>query len=189
MWKVALGIAVLLQAGATRAAEEESKDSPAEPADEDRTISDDLPTEAPPATMPAPAAVAVRAPTSSAFATVKFRNDVDKKLRLVEAEFTMDGEKLPVVLNNAEPGKSYVIVSGAVKPGPHVVTARLTYQGDRRVFSYMKGYKLNVRSDQVLTTPPDRTVSFTVVGREAKGMTVPLDKRVVINVEDGATQK
>jgi hypothetical protein len=93
------------------------------------------------------------------------------------------------VLSSPEPGKSYVIVSGAVKPGPHVMSTRLTYQGDRRVFSYMNGYKLNVRSDQVLTTPVNRTVSFTVVGSETRGMTVPLEKRVVITVEDGAGQK
>ena len=137
----------------------------------------------------APAAVAAVAPAPTAFATVSFRNDVGKKLRLIDAHFTMDGEQLPVVLTSAEPGKSYVIVSGAMKPGPHVVTARLTYQGDRGIFSYMKGYKLNVRSNQVLTTPADRTASFTVVGAENQGMTVPIDKRVVVTVENGASRK
>ena len=122
---------------------------------------------------------------SSRFVCVRGAPTVEK-LKLVEAQFTMDGERLPVVLTSAEPGKRYVIVSGAVKPGPHVVSARLTYRGDRGVFSYMKGYKLNVRSEQVLTTPAGRTVAFTIVGSEAKGMTVPLEKRVVITVEDGA---
>jgi len=129
------------------------------------------------------------APAPGAFATVSFRNDVGKKLRLVEARFTMDGEKLPVVLTSAEPGKSYVIVSGAVKAGPHVVSAQLTYRGDRGVFTYMKGYKLNVRSEQVLTAPADRTVNFTVVGRENRGLTVPLDRRVVVTVEDGGRRQ
>ena len=137
----------------------------------------------------APAAVAAVAPAPAGFATVSFRNDVGKKLRLVEAHFAMDGETLPVVLTSAEPGKSYVIVSGAVKPGPHVVTARLTYQGDRGIFSYMKGYKLNVRSNQVLTAPADRPANFTVVGSEHKGMTVPIEKRVVVTVENGASRK
>jgi hypothetical protein len=117
---------------------------------------------------------------------VSFRNDVGKKLKLVEAEFAMDGEKLPVVLTSAEPGKSYVIVSGAMKPGQHVVSARLTYRGDRGVFSYMKGYKLNVRSVQVLNAPADRAASFTLVGSETKGLTAPLDKRLVISIEDAA---
>ena len=133
-----------------------------------------------------PAAVAASVPSPTAVATLSFRNDVGKKLRLVEARFTMDGADLPTVLTGAEPGKSYVVFGGAVKPGPHIVTARLTYQGERSVFSYMKGYKLNVRSEQVLTTPENRAVSFTVVGAEHKGMTVPLEQRLVVKVEESA---
>jgi hypothetical protein len=185
MWKVALGIAVLLQAGTTRADEKESApsavhvDCPSGSADEDCTA-DEVPV------PEAPSTPAVAAPAPTAFATVSFRNDVGKKLKLVEAEFAMDGEKLPVVLTSAEPGKSYVIVSGAMKPGQHVVSARLTYRGDRGVFSYMKGYKLNVRSVQVLNAPADRAASFTLVGSETKGLTAPLDKRLVISIEDAA---
>jgi hypothetical protein len=202
MWRVALGVTVLLlQAGVTRAdgeASEASDDStahvdcPSESAGADCTADEAVAPQAPSVAPAAPAGVAAVAPVApapTAFATVSFRNDVGKKLRLVEAQFTMDGEKLPVVLTSAEPGKSYVIVSGAVKPGPHVVSARLTYRGDRGVFTYMKGYKLNVRSEQVLTAPADRRVNFTVVGSEHKGITVPLEKRVVVTVENGASGK
>jgi hypothetical protein len=195
---MALGIAMLLQAGVTRAGEGEGQaadesaarvECPPESAGDDCAAGEAVVPEAPPVAPAAPAAVAAVAPMPTAFATVSFRNDVGKKLRLVEAQFTMDGEKLPVVLTSAEPGKSYVIVSGAMKPGPHVVSARLTYRGDRGVFSYMKGYKLNVKSEQVLTAPADRTVSFTVVGRENSGVTVPLERRVIVTVEDGARAK
>jgi hypothetical protein len=147
------------------------------------------PPAAPAAAAPAATAVSVPAPAPNAFATVSFRNDVGTKLRLVEAHFTMDGQPLPA-LTRVEPGRNYVIVSGAVTPGPHVVTARLTYRGDNAVFSYMNGYQLNVRSDQVLTAPANRPVNFTVVGKENKGMTVSLDKRVVVTVvDDGAGRK
>ena len=201
MWKVALGIAVFLQAGATRAddktrADEKTNDEsavhvecPGESPDENCTSDEAVVPEASPVAPAAPAAVAAVAPAPTAFATVSFRNDVGKKLRLVEAHFAMDGETLPVVLTSAEPGKTYAIVSGAVRPGPHVVTARLIYQGDRGIFSYMKGYKLNVRSNQVLTAPADRPANFTVVGSEHKGMTVPIEKRVVVTVENGASRK
>jgi hypothetical protein len=201
MWRVALGIAVLLQAAATRAGEDEGSaadesavhvDCPADSAGDD-CVADEtvvpVSPESPPVAPAAPTAVTAVAPAPGAFATVSFRNDVGKKLRLVEAHFTMDGQTLPVVLTSAEPGKSYVIVSGAVKPGAHVVSAKLTYRGDRGVFSYMKGYKLNVRSEQVLTAPADRPVNFTVVGRENKGLTVPLERRVVVTVEDGGGRK
>ena len=132
-----------------------------------------------------PAAVAaVPPPTTDAFATIGFRNDVGKKLRLVEARFIVDGGDAHTVVG-PEPGKSYVIFSGATKPGPHTVTTRLVYQGDRRVFSYMNGFTINVEADQVLVAPPNRPVSFTIVGAENRGMTVPLDRRLVVKVEEG----
>ena len=194
MWRIWLGIAVLLRAGTTHAAEEESEPSAVHvecPSNqsEDCVADEDAVPAAATVSPAAQAAATSVAPAPAAFATVSFRNDVGKPLRLVEAQFTMDGKKVPVVLTSAEPGKSYVIISGAVNPGPHVVSARLTYRGDNGVFSYMKGYKLNVRSDQVLTAPAERTVNVTVVGSENKGLTVPLDKRVVVTVEDGARHK
>ena len=202
MWKLALGVVVFLQAGVLRAGEEETAveaDVEVEesavhvgcPANEGSRaasspcVADEV-VVATPAEVAMPAAVAAPTPSATARATLSFRNDVGKKLRLVEARFTMDGADLPTVVTGAEPGKSYVVFGGSVKPGPHVVTARLTYQGERRVFSYMKGYKLNVRSDQVLTAPENRAVSFTVVGAENTGMTVPLEKRVVVKVEESA---
>jgi len=203
MLTIALGMAVFLQAAATPPEKAKTDDKSAVHVDcpsgttgEDCTADEvAVPAEAtapaaPAAVAPAvPAAVAAVAPIPTVAATVSFRNDVGKKLRLVEARFTMDGENLPVVLTSADPGKSYVITSRSVIPGPHVVTVRLTYRGDRGVFSYMQGYKLNVQSQQLLTAPTDRPVNFTVVGSEQKGMTVPLEKRVVVTVENGAARK
>jgi hypothetical protein len=206
MWRVMLGMAVCLQAGALRAGEGEgpgaaqteektaappacpgraaSNEASGDGADQDCAKDDGVvaaPATAPTATLVAAPAVAA---ARSAFATVSFRNEVGTKLRLVEAHFTMDGADLPTVLTDPERGKSYVVATKPVLPGPHIVTARLTYQGEPRVFSYMKGYKLNVKSDQVLTAAANRPVSFTVVGTENRGMTVPLDKRVVVKVEE-----
>jgi hypothetical protein len=183
---------MFLQAGRASAAEDDTAvhvDCPPDSVDEDCTAKEVVVPEAPPVAPAAPAAVAAVAPMPTTFATVSFRNDVGKKFRLVDARFTMDGQDLPVVLTNADPGKSYVIVSGAMTPGKHVVSARLTYRGDRAVFSYMNGYKLNVSSDQMLTVPADRAANFTVVGSETKGMTVPLERRVVVTVENGARRK
>jgi hypothetical protein len=197
MGGIALGIAMFLQVGTPSAAKDDTGtavhvDCPPESPDEDCVADEVAVPTAPPVAPAAPAAVAAVAPvapTPTTSATVSFRNDVGKKFRLVEARFTLDGQDLPVVLTTAEPGKSYIIVSGAMKSGRHVVTARLTYRGDRAVFSYMNGYKLNVSSDQMLTVPADRAANFTVVGRETKGMTVPLERRVVVTVEDSARRK
>src|SRR5438477_893077 len=134
MWTVALGIAVLLQVGETRADESQSEqsavrvDCPSESADEDCAADKVVVPAAPGALSAAPAAVSAASAAASAapavasspsvFATVSFRNDVGKKLRLIGAEFAMDGEKLPVILTNAEPGKTYVILAGPGRSGP-----------------------------------------------------------------------
>jgi hypothetical protein len=98
----------------------------------------------------------------------------------------MDGKELPTVISNPERGKSYVIYSGPVAAGRHIVNVRMVYQGRSRggAFSYMKGYKLNVASDEVITTPEDRTLGFTIVSKEQKGINVPLDKRIAVGVEE-----
>jgi hypothetical protein len=198
MWRMTLGIGILLQAGVLRAGEEGAVriDCPDDGAANQDCTAEEVPaTEAPPfpifdAPPPhaatAPAAAPADTASRYAFATVRFRNDVGKKFRLVEARFTMDGADVSSFLSSPERGKSYVVLSGPVKPGRHVVTAHLTYQGERPVFNYMRGYKLNVSSDQVLTAPDNRSVTFTVVGTENLGMTVPLDKRVVVKVEESA---
>src|SRR5436309_620918 len=101
MWKVALGIAVFLQVGGARAEQGNSSqsdesavhvDCPAGSEAEDCTADPAAAVpEVPPVTPAAAAAVAaVPPPVHTAFATVSFRNDVGKKLRLVEARFTMD---------------------------------------------------------------------------------------------------
>ncbi|HET6283953.1 MAG TPA: hypothetical protein VFH73_23560 [Polyangia bacterium] len=142
----------------------------------------------PPVAEPSPPQdVPAQAPARPAAAqtTLAFRNDAGNAFALSEARFVMDGKELPTVITNPERGKPYMIYSGPVAPGRHVVTVRMVYQGrSRGAFSYMKGYKLNVASDEVFTTPEDRAVGFTIVSKEQKGINVPLEKRIAVGVED-----
>jgi hypothetical protein len=125
--------------------------------------------------------------SGTAHAALHFRNDVGAGYELVEARFVMDGAELPTVVTNPARGKDQIVYAGAVKPGKHVVTTHLTYQGrSRGAFSYMKGYKLKVASDQVFTTPENRSLTFTIVGAERKGLTIPLEKRFAVSVEEHA---
>jgi len=144
-----------------------------------------------PASAPEPGAAApepgagVRSP-GTAHAAVYFRNDVGGGFRLLDARFVMDGVELDTVVTDPQPGKSYLIFTGTVAAGPHIVTTHASYRGRPRaggVFTYMTGYKLNVDSDDVLITPRDQVLSFTIVGKQAKGMNVPLEKQIAVGVE------
>jgi len=139
-----------------------------------------------PRTRPAvpPAGAAAVAPSAETMATVRFRDDAGDGFQLVEARFVMDDRPLPV-LTGARHTEDTVIYAGRVRPGRHVVSARLVYQGrNRGPFSYLAGYKLNVQSREVVDVPADRPASFTIATEKKKGMNVPLDKQLAITVRD-----
>jgi hypothetical protein len=204
MWRVALA-AMVIWCGSAQAEPSESADAdeaanaaeeaaaPEESAAPQKAagLEDPEPAVAAPA-RPAQESVVTRVavetrPAPSSHATLRFRNDVGDRFTLVEARFVMDGKPLPAVLAHPERGKGYVVYSGPADAGRHLVTARLTYQGrSRGIFTYTKGYTFKVTSDQVLTTPANRTVGFTVVGKEATGLNAPPERRIAVTVEENA---
>jgi tRNA A-37 threonylcarbamoyl transferase component Bud32 len=142
---------------------------------------------APGARPPAPPA---RAPTTAGApettATVHFRDDAGDGFQLIEARFVMDDHPLPV-LTAAPRAADLVIYTGRVRPGRHVVSARLVYQGrNRGPFTYLAGYKVNVQSREVVEVPADRAASFTIATEKKKGMNIPLDKQLAVTVRDDA---
>jgi hypothetical protein len=123
--------------------------------------------------------------TMKAHATLHFRNDAGDSYELTEARFVMDGETLPTVVTENARGKDFVIFTGPVRSGGHVITSYLTYQGRAHgVFTYTKGYTFNVESQDSFVTPGDRAVSLTIIGKEKKGINIPLEKRLTVTVED-----
>lgn len=117
------------------------------------------------------------------FATIHLENKLGKTLSLVQARVTMDGKELPAV-GNLGPDADRVLFAGLVSPGHHVVNTRLTCRGNRRLFTYLKDYQWDLRSDEVLTVPQDRAVVFTISAVRNKGVNVPLNKQVGIAVHD-----
>jgi hypothetical protein len=123
------------------------------------------------------------------FATLRFKNAVGGKYKLLEAHVIMDGASMPMPLG-AEPGQDGVFYNGKLRAGRHVVSVRAVYQGQRRgPFDYMKGYTLNVESEQVLTIPAARPVSFTIVVKDRKGMNVSLDKGMEVTVQENTAAR
>jgi hypothetical protein len=131
-----------------------------------------------------PARVAPPAAPPETTATVHFRDEAGDGFQLVEARFVVDDQALPV-LTSPPRAADMVIYTGRVRPGRHVVSARLVYQGrSRGPFTYMSGYKLNVESREVVEVPADRPASFTIATEKKKGMNVPFDKQLAVTVRD-----
>jgi len=117
------------------------------------------------------------------FATIHLENRLGKTLSLVDARVTMDGKELPAV-GNLGPAGDRVLFAGLVSPGHHVVNTRLTCRGNRRLFTYLKDYQWDLRSEEVLTVPQDRAVVFTISAVRHKGVNVAFDKQIGIAVHD-----
>jgi hypothetical protein len=167
MW-MAIGVGILLaaQAGATPAivAPKEGA-APAENGSE---------TEAPPPQSPA-----VGSET-----TVRFRNDVGNTFELMEARFTLDGRPLPSVLTSAANGQEYVIFTGPLTPGRHILNSHVLYQGkSRSIFTYMKGYSFAIDSMHELEVAASGATSATIIGKRNRGFDVPFEKSLVVQME------
>jgi hypothetical protein len=143
-------------------------------------VADDSP---PPARDEKAASPAAPREEASSFATIHFKNALDKTLTLVSASLVMDGQELSPV-TNLDPQGDNVAFSDYLTPGPHVVTTRLTCRGRKRgaVFTYMTDYTWQVSSDQTLNALPNRSMVFRISAVRHKGMNVPLDKQVDVAV-------
>ncbi len=130
-------------------------------------------------------APAVESPAAGTETTLRFRNDVGDAFQLTEVRFTLDGRSLPVLLTSSVAhGQDYVIFTGPLTPGRHVLNSHITYQGkSRSIFTYMKGYTLNIDSAHELNVATSGATSATIVGKPNKGFNVPFERSLMVEME------
>jgi len=132
-------------------------------------------------------------------AIIHHKNEMGSSFRLVKAAYALDGVQIYAKADDtgalAEMG-DFDVYNGAIQPGSHTLSVALTYQGNGfGVFSYLKGYKFNVKSSHTFVAGDSKTTNITVVGYEKGNLTTQLaDKPAVdfrVNVisagEGGAT--
>lgn len=114
-------------------------------------------------------------------ADIVFQNDMSSAFRLVRALFVLDGA---VQYNKAdETGAlgeqtTIPILSGSIPPGDHTLQLLLQFQGNGYgVFSYLKGYKFDVRSTHSFRAIEGKTITLQAIAYEKGGVTTPLEER------------
>jgi hypothetical protein len=114
-------------------------------------------------------------------AEVGFDNEMSSAFRLTKALFVIDGT---VQYNRQdETGaladqKEIPIFSGSVPPGDHTVQVLLNFQGNGYgVFTYLRGYKFEVKSSHSFTAVEGKTLTLTATALEKGGVTTPLEQR------------
>jgi len=112
---------------------------------------------------------------------VVFENEMSSAFRLTKAVFVIDGT---VQYNRADESgaladqKEIPIFSGSIPPGDHTVQVLLNFQGNGYgVFTYLRGYKFEVKSAHAFTAVEGKTLTLTATALEKGGVTTPLEQR------------
>ena len=123
---------------------------------------------------------------------LSFQNDMSSAFRLTRALFVLDGA---VQYNKTDDTgalgeqSTIPIFSGSIPPGDHTVQVLLQFQGNGYgVFSYLRGYKFEVRSTQSFTASEGKTTNMPIIAYEKGGVTTPLEERpsVRYNVKEAS---
>src|SRR5262249_27341665 len=112
---------------------------------------------------------------------VTFRNEMSSAFRLTKALFVIDGT---VQYNRSDDSgaladqKEIPIFSGSIPPGDHTVQVLLNFQGNGYgVFTYLPGYKWEVKSSHSFTAVEGKTLTLEATALEKGGVTTPLEQR------------
>jgi hypothetical protein len=119
---------------------------------------------------------------------VEFKNEMSSAFQLTRALFIIDNQ---VQYNRQDDSgaladqKDIPIYSGSVPPGDHTIQVSLTFQGNGYgVFSYLRGYKFEVKSSHSFTAAEGKTITITATAFEKGGVTTPLEQRPTIEWQE-----
>jgi hypothetical protein len=112
---------------------------------------------------------------------ISLHNEMSSAFRLTRALVVLDGA---VQYNRTDDTgaladqKDIPVFSGSVPPGDHTVSVLLNFQGNGYgVFTYLRGYKFEVKSSHSFTAVEGKTLSLVATALEKGGVTTPLEQR------------
>jgi hypothetical protein len=122
--------------------------------------------------------------SSGSRATIRFENKLSAQFKLTRALVVLDGA---VQYNKTDRSgvlddqKVIPIFNGSIPPGDHTVQVLINLQGHGYgVFSYLRGYRFEVRSSHSFTAVEGKTTRLRVLAYEKGGVTTPLEERPAI---------
>jgi len=116
-------------------------------------------------------------------ALIRHKNEMGSSFRLIKAAFALDGVQIAAKSEgNLADLQEFDVYNGAIQPGSHTLSVALTYQGNGfGVFSYLKGYKFNVKSSHTFVAGESKSTNITVVGYEKGNITTQLSDKPAID--------
>jgi len=118
---------------------------------------------------------------SGSRAVVRFKNDLSDAFRVTRALFVLDGA---VQYNKTDQSGALgdqdeiPIFNGSIPPGDHTMQVLISLQGNGYgVFSYLRGYKFEVRSSHSFSAVEGKTITLDATAYEKGSVTTPLEDR------------
>src|SRR4029078_2642138 len=117
-------------------------------------------------------------------AEIRFKNEMSSAFRLTRALFVLDGA---VQYNKADDTGALAsqpeipIFSGSIPPGDHTLQVLIQLRAHGYgVFSYLRGYKFEVKSSHAFTVTEGKAIELEVIAWEKGGVTTPLEQRPAV---------
>jgi hypothetical protein len=121
---------------------------------------------------------------SGSRAIIRFKNDLSDAFRITRALFVLDGA---VQYNKTDQSGALSdqdeipIFNGSIPPGDHTLQVLVNLQGNGYgVFSYLRGYKFEVRSSHSFSAVEGKTVTLEALAYEKGSVTTPLEERPAV---------
>ena len=117
-------------------------------------------------------------------ANVRFQNELSSAFRVTRVLVVLDGA---VQYNKTDQSGALAdqaeipIFNGSVPPGDHTLQVLVNLQGNGYgVFSYLRGYRFEVRSSHSFTAVEGKTMNLQAIAYEKGGVTTPLEERPAV---------
>jgi hypothetical protein len=125
---------------------------------------------------------------AGAKASIRYQNELSSAFRVTRVLVILDGA---VQYNKTDQSGALAeqseipIFNGSIPPGDHTVQVLVNLQGNGYgVFSYLRGYKFEVRSSHSFTAVEGKTINLDAVSYEKGGVTTPLEERPAVRYSE-----
>lgn len=123
---------------------------------------------------------------SEARAVIVHRDDMGSAFKLERVAYFLDTE--PIFVQEKREGVADTqarveVFNGNVSPGNHLLSVEMTYRGEGTLFSYLDGYRFELKSNYTFYAAKGRVVQITTVGYQKGGLTTDLVERPAIKYE------
>jgi hypothetical protein len=129
--------------------------------------------------------------TAAAKAEVVFDNEMSNAFRLTRIVALYDGAPLATKTDEKDQigdMKEVPLYNELVQPGDHTLQFLIEYRGNGYgIFSYLKGYKFEIRSSRSFTALEGKTVAIRVIGYEQGGPTTPIEEKPAVRYTEKVT--